>query len=308
MRHLLVVLGFLLSASFAAFAQTPATADTRTQNVILVVTDGLRWQEVFGGADSMLVFGDPRRLGGETAVVSREILEAGAAARREVLLPFLWGTVAREGQIFGNRAGGSSMAVTNGLKFSIPLQRNAFRFVDPRIDRNDFGPNPNVTVFEWLNRQPRLRGRVAAYATWDAFADIFARQRTGVMVHAGWEPPYATPRSASDSLLNRLYATTFRMWDNNAYDSFTHAVAMRDLEARRPRVVFIGYGIPMTCAFRPYDRLLGSRARWTATCSALSFAQTQPGLSGRTTLIVTTDHAWPHRDRLTDHAGCGRRR
>lgn len=25
---------------------------------------------------------------------------------------------------------------------------------DPRLDSNGYGPNPNVTVFEWLNKRP----------------------------------------------------------------------------------------------------------------------------------------------------------
>jgi hypothetical protein len=27
---------------------------------------------------------------------------------------------------------------------------------DPRVDKNEFGPNPNMSVFEWLNKQPDL--------------------------------------------------------------------------------------------------------------------------------------------------------
>jgi len=36
-------------------AQLNAQQATRTQNVILVTLDGFRWQEVFSGADSLLV-------------------------------------------------------------------------------------------------------------------------------------------------------------------------------------------------------------------------------------------------------------
>ena len=32
------------------------------------------------------------------------------------------------------------------------------------IDSNEFGPNPNPSVFEWLNGQDACRGRVAVYA------------------------------------------------------------------------------------------------------------------------------------------------
>src|SRR5688500_14030842 len=113
---LLLALFPLQASSIAAQAVPPP----RTQNVILVVTDGVRWQDVFGGADSSFVFGDQRLVGGVTAGVRRKFWRRSAAERREALLPFFWGTIARKGQVFGNRAAGSSVVVTNGLKFSYP--------------------------------------------------------------------------------------------------------------------------------------------------------------------------------------------
>jgi hypothetical protein len=289
-----------------------AQRQTRSQNVILVVTDGVRWQEVFAGADSAIIFGEPRATGRDSVALRRRFWRPTAQARRAELLPFLWSVVARDGQIFGNRTGGSTVTVTNGLKFSYPGYNEMLSgFGDPRIDRNDFGPNPNVTVFEWLNRQPQLRGRIAAFATWDAFPDIFARERSGVLVHAGWERPYASPRNALDSLLNRLYATAYREWDDNAWDAFTQSVAMRSLALQHPRVVFIGYGETDEWSHAGrYDRLLRSaravddhlRELWT-------FVQSHPSYRGRTTLIVTTDHGrgspprdWTNHDRNVDGA------
>jgi len=274
---------------------TPVAAQTerRTQNVILVVTDGLRWQEVFGGADTALIFGEPRLVGGDTVGTRRKFWRATATERRDAMMPFFWGTIARQGQVFGNRALGGTADVTNGLKFSYPGYNEMLAgFADPRIDKNDYGVNPNATVFEWLNKQPGFTGRVAAFATWDVFADIFARQRSGVFVHAGWEQPYPAPRNAADSLLNRMYATTFRMWDNNAWDSFTQAVAMRYLREHRPRVVFIGYGETDEWAHAGrYDRYLNAARTVDGYLSEIwSAVQAHPEYRGRTSLIVTTDH------------------
>ena len=291
MHRALAVLSLALLSGELAAQSRPAAL--RTRNVVLVVTDGLRWQELFNGADSSLVFGDPRAVDGDTAAIRQEFWRPSAEARRAALLPFFWSTIARGGQIFGNRREGSSASVTNGLKFSYPGYNEMLAgFGDPRIDRNEYGVNPNVTVFEWLNRQKDFRGRVAAFATWDVFADIFARDRSGVFVHAGWEPPYASPRNAADTLLNRLYAATYREWNNNAWDAFTHAVALRYLDERRPRVVFIGYGETDEWAHAGrYDRLLRSvRAVDNDLRELWSFFQSHPDYRGRTTMIVTTDH------------------
>jgi hypothetical protein len=35
--------------------ETAAAVKTKTRNILLVTTDGLRWQEVFGGADPALI-------------------------------------------------------------------------------------------------------------------------------------------------------------------------------------------------------------------------------------------------------------
>ena len=73
-----------------------------TRNVVLVTTDGLRWQEVFRGADDSLL---NKKDGGvaDPDALRREFWRETPEARREALLPFLWTTVARQGQVFGNR-------------------------------------------------------------------------------------------------------------------------------------------------------------------------------------------------------------
>jgi len=106
------------------------------------------------------------------------------------LFPFLWGVVAKQGQIFGNQAKGSVAVVTNGMAFSYPGYNEMLTgHPDPRIDRNEFGINPNLTVFEWLNRMSEFRGKVAVYGTWNVFKDIFNEQRSGLVMQAGWDLP-----------------------------------------------------------------------------------------------------------------------
>src|SRR6185503_6854427 len=137
MTTLRSLLMLLLAASASA---------QRTRNVVLIVTDGLRWQDVFTGADTSILFGDPRFLG-DTAAIRREFWRPTAEARRSAMMPFIWSTVARNGQILGNATKGSSAQVTNGLKFSYPGYNEMFSgAADPKIRSNTFGPNPNITV------------------------------------------------------------------------------------------------------------------------------------------------------------------
>src|ERR1700761_5737951 len=92
----------------------PAEA-LKTQNVVLVVSDGLRWQEVFSGADPLLMNEKNGGIWAKEAELKRAYWRATPEERRRALFPFLWGTLARQGQLFGNQTKGSIARVTNGL-------------------------------------------------------------------------------------------------------------------------------------------------------------------------------------------------
>src|SRR5580704_14751483 len=171
------------------FAAAPALAG-KTQNVVLIVSDGLRWQEVFTGADPSLL---NDKAGGSWMAepeLRQRYWRDDPAARRALLFPFLWGTVAKQGQIFGNQLKGSVAHVTNGKAFSYPgYNEMTTGYPNDAIDSNEFGPNPNATVFEWLNNMDEFRGHVAIYGTWDVYRNIFNQKRSGLIMQTGWTLP-----------------------------------------------------------------------------------------------------------------------
>jgi len=105
-----VSLLLLLLGVAAGLAQAPPAR--RTENVVVIVTDGLRWQEVFGGAEAVLISSKPGGVEDEAAT-KRAFWRETAEARREALLPFLWTVVAKQGVLWGNRMAGSSAQVAN---------------------------------------------------------------------------------------------------------------------------------------------------------------------------------------------------
>ena len=288
-RMIRLALGIALVTAVAPVrAQESAT---RTRNVVLIVTDGLRWQEVFSGAERGLI--GPAGGVADTATLLKEFWRDSPEERRKALLPFLWSTIATEGQIFGNPARGSAGTVTNGLKFSYPgYNEMILGAADPRINSNSYGPNPNVTVFEWLNAKPAYRGRVAVLATWGAFRDIFNARRSGVDVRAGWEPPFATPRGDGQALLNELFRTSTRLWEDNAFDMLTHQTLLEYVRTSAPRVLFVGYGETDEWAHAGrYDLTLRTARQVDAFIAELwQLMQSLPAYRGSTTFIITTDH------------------
>jgi phosphopentomutase/2,3-bisphosphoglycerate-independent phosphoglycerate mutase family metalloenzyme len=276
-----------------AAAPLPVAAQQRaTENVVLIVTDGFRWQELFRGADSTLINEEYGRVE-DTAALRRDFILGSPAANRRALLPFLWDSVAQNGQLYGNRDLGSSAQVTNGLKFSYPGYNEMLTGkADPRIDRNSYGPNPNVTVFEWLGRQPGFEGKVAAFGSWDAFAEIFNRDRAGIHVHAAWETPFPDAATPTSRLLNQLYATTTRIWDGMTFDAYLQAVVVEYLSRNQPRVLYLGFGETDEWAHEGrYDLYLRAAHQVDQFIADLwRTLQGMPGYAGKTTFIITTDH------------------
>lgn len=300
---LAVAVGLLLSTSAvqAQSTQSPPAA-LKTQYVMLVISDGVRWQEMFGGADASLM----GKAGGvsDTASLRRDFWRDTPASRREALFPFLWGTVAAQGQLFGDSASGSQSRITNSMKFSYPGYSETFTgFADPRIDSNNHPPNENTTVFEWLNRDAAFTGRVAAFATWNAFSRIFNAERSGVPVYDGWTrgvAPSASPRSA---LLRDLYATTIRLWPDVAFDALMQQSLLEYLSTHNPRVLFVGYGETDEFAHSgKYDFYLRSARNMDGYLAQLwARVQRDPRTRDKTTLIVSTDHGRGWGREWTDH-------
>lgn len=265
----------------------------KTQNVVLIVGDGIRWQEVFTGADPALVNENEGGSWIATDVLKKKFWRDEPGERRKVLMPFLWDTVAAHGQVFGNRALGSPGQVSNGLAFSYPGYNEMITGVpDPRIDSNEFGPNPNVSVFEWLNGQPAHRGKVAVFGTWETFGDIFNGKRSGLPIFCG--PTFLSDgtKSPRRELIEELYRTTTRLDADDPYDSFMQLAMLDYVKAHKPQALFVGYGEPDSWAHSGrYDTVLESIQNFDSFVGRLwATMQSMPEYRDRTTFIITTDH------------------
>jgi hypothetical protein len=282
----------LAGAAVQARAEdAPTATGTKTRNVVLVMTDGLRWQEVFSGADQALLNknegGGVADVDGLKARFDRDTPEA----RREALLPFISRVVAKQGRLYGDE--GEESRVTNGKNFSYPGYSEVFTgFADPRIDSNDKFPNPNVTVLEWLNSKPEYKGKVVAYGSWDVFPFILNRERSGMKVVACWDPIEGDDLTPREQMLEEAKNGVHRLWDSCGYDVFTFYAALENLKREKPRVTFIGLGETDEFAHGGrYDHYLDSARKFDKSVALLwETLQSMPEYKDNTTLILTTDH------------------
>ncbi|HTK56924.1 MAG TPA: hypothetical protein VL295_08865 [Gemmatimonadales bacterium] len=301
-----IFLLLMLGVSGDAWAQAPRTSHSapRTSNVILVVIDGVRWQEVFRGGDCTLM---NKGQGGveDTLALRARFCRGDVESARTALMPFLWGTVARQGILLGDRDHGGDGHISNTMKFSYPGYNEIVTGTpDPRIDKNEFGPNPNTTVFEWLSHRAGFAGRVRVWGTWDVFDAIFNEGRAGIPVRSGWETPFPRPRNDVERELDALWATTTRHWDYMPPDAFLQRAVLQSLRVDHPRVLFVGFGEPDEWAHdRRYDHYLGSLHAADGYLKELwETVQSLPTYRGRTTLLVLTDHGRGRTaEQWTDH-------
>jgi hypothetical protein len=289
----------------------PQTSVLRTRAVVLIVMDGFRWQEVFGGPDHRLMnykYGlaqDEKQLHKD---FWRETPEEGRAA----MMPFLWNTVAKQGQLYGNRNKGSIAQVTNGYKFSYPgYNEMSTGYPDSRINSNEFGPNPNATVFEWLNKREGFQDQVAVFGTWNTFYDIFRVKQSGLIIHAGWNLPWERNLTAAEQRLKKLYETTTQIEDDDTFDSFTHQDLLDYLANRTPRALFVGYGGTDDWAHEgKYDLVLQAAHQDDEHIAELwNTMQANPAYHDKVTFIITCDHGrgsglklWRDHDKNIDGA------
>ncbi|AMV38058.1 alkaline phosphatase family protein [Planctomyces sp. SH-PL62] len=286
----LILLGTASQATADDSRTEPTGPITKTKNVILIMSDGLRWQEVFSGADPALL---NKKDGGvaDVEATKKAYDRETPEARREALLPFLSTVVARQGRLYGDA--GNEGRVTNGKNFSYPGYSEVFTgFGDPRIDSNDKFDNPNVTVLEWLDAKPEFRGKVAAFGSWDVFPYILNRNRSGLKIVACWEPPSGEDLTPQEKLLGEVNSKVHRLWAGCGYDVFTFHIALENLKREKSRVAFIGFGETDEFAHAGrYDQYLDSARKFDGYVETLwNTLQSMPEYKDSTTLILTTDH------------------
>lgn len=303
----------LLALALAALSHPKATAaDQEFSNVILITTDGLRWQEVFQGAEEILL---SKEWGGISDTNAARALwwHPTPEERRAVLFPFLWSTVAKQGQLFGNRTLRSDVRVTNGRNFSYPGYSEFLTgHPDPAIDSNDKVLNANTNVFEWLNAKPAFAGHVAAVVNWDVLPWILNAPRAGFPVWSGFDVPPGTRRLEVPASLSEVVDHGRTVWNGVLLDTFVRSAALHAVRSMKPRALYVSYGETDDWAHEgSYDRYLRAAHNFDRFLGELwTLCQSMPEYRDRTSFVISSDHgrgpapvAWKsHGAEMTDSA------
>ncbi len=280
-------------------AQQPAPA----RNLVIFLMDGYRWEELYRGADSTILFNKHyNRI--DSAWTVTKYWAGDVQARRQKLMPFVWETIAAKGQLYGNRDAGSLVNVKNKYQFSYPGRSEAFTgYYDSAINSNDYPDNPNTNVLEFIDKQPDFHGKVAIFSSWDADARIFNRHRNGMLVNIYGEDvggpltPLQREANTWQHLLPDIFGSGERL------DAATYAMGKAYLLAQHPRVLYIDLGDPDDFAHAgDYGDYLDAAHYADAMFKDIwTTLQQDPFYKDKTALLVFPDHGRGVGPQWTDH-------
>ena len=282
---------FLLGALVLA-ALVSCNKGDNDPRLVIITFDGLRWQEVFGGADPELAQ-NPKFVGNLNELKSKYLRET-PEERREALLPFLWSYAPQHGYLLGNRHKGSLMQLSNTMNFSYPGYSEMFCgwADDERINYNDPIPNPNQSVLEVVNADLRYKGKVMLYSSWESIRFAVNNDRGGFPGSSGHEPGY--PDTEVIRLMQDVDAGTpdWGFGSSERLDCITFGLAMETLTKEHPKVFYVGFGDTDEFAHSgAYDKYLDA-AHWTDLYirRIVEYCESQPFYKGKTTYLLLCDH------------------
>lgn len=266
-------------------------AQRKTENVILITLDGMRWQEVFGGAESKLL--SNKNFVHDSARTAKLAWAQTPEERRDKLMPFFWQVIAKQGQLYGNRNLGNKVNVSNKMWFSYPGYNEILTgFADDiHITSNDSFDNPNKNVLEFIAGQPGFQGKVAAFTSWENFPWIINTHRNGIPVNAGWMKADSSPNE-SELLLNDLSSQLPNLTGDTRLDALTFHYGFEYLKKNKPRMLYFSFDETDHFAHEgQYDRYLASAHYIDGFIRTLwEWVQTQPEYKDKTIVIITADH------------------
>lgn len=298
---------FLLLITTVVVA-TAMAQHRKTENLIIVTLDGMRWQEVFKGVDPVLM--NDSTFNQDREGIKQKFWAEEVAERRKKLFPFFWTTIAQHGQLYGNRQLDNKVDNANPHWFSYPGYNEIFTgYPDTAVNSNDKILNKHENVLEFINKQQGYKDRVAAFSTWDVFPYILNEPRSGVYVNADIDTiPFKAPGLR---LLNDMQFLTTKPIGVRP-DIITYMAAREYLKEYKPKVLYIAFDETDDFAHAGmYDQYLGSAHAEDAMIRDIwNTVQSMPAYKDKTTLLVTVDHGrgdkeksnWKHHGRKIEDA------
>ncbi len=277
--------------SFLPAAHTQNTANRSTTNhpnLIVLTTDGLRWQELYRGLDVELCNSVPEH--------KNHFIQYGLSDpqhSREKIFPFIWNTFSKTANFYGNRDLKNKIDTKNYHRFSYPgYSEMLCGIFDPKVNSNAKVYNKNVSVLEDLNHSYAYAGQVVAFTSWDLFPYILHESRSGIMINSGWEEVqqgYLSPTLLKLNAANR----SIPVWKKDTrYDDLTWQMSLEYLKSNHPKILFVSLDATDYHAHQGnYKEYIEAAHQFDLYVEEMwETIQCDPFYRDNTFLLLTTDH------------------
>ncbi len=259
---------FVLAVACLFALVAPAMAATvkpgqGSGNVILLMLDGVRWQEVFRTDKTGLLF--------------KHLFQEHLA----------------EGQIFGNVDKDAAMTVSNSALLSLPAYQSIMSGETQPCSGNGCGRLGVETFQERAVSELKLnRLKVATIASWDKIPDAVEHVEGATFVNAAYDKLNDGTYDPEFEAINEAQVKDPAPWDGARFDRYTWAHSMHYLKKHHPRFLFISLDDSDEWGHKnEWDNYLASLRQYDNWIHEL--IQTLQGMGeygANTTLLVTTDH------------------
>lgn len=287
---------FTLLITTILFAQEP--------KIIVITMDGVRWKEVFRGADKYLI--NQANFTSSIPTYKEKYFVEDSIQRRELLMPFTWNKISEDGIILGNRDEHNYVNLTNKSLWSYPGYNEIITGKPDNINiiNNDDVLNPNISIFEYINNIPTYNQKVMVFGSWNVFPYIFNQRRSGLLINAGYQQSLNQEKSPKEELLDKVQMQMPRHWKNTRFDIFTHEYVLEALKNQKPKIVYIGYGEADDFGHdKSYNNYLDAINRNDKMIEEIwNYIQSDPFYKDQTTLLITTDHGRGNYYEWVDHS------
>lgn len=264
------LLSYVVLCAVVWFSDNSATANSSSGNVILLMLDGVRWQEVFQGVDSHL-----------------------ATKESGEIFTNLHGELENQGLLFGDPSDDSQMSVANRAFLSLPAYQSIMSGFPQPCKSNTCGRIGVETFQERLVRDLSLeRNQVATIGSWINIAHAVEHLPGATFVNTGVDPLDDKTSDPVFGEINDEQSRNLPQWEAARLDRYTYGHAMHYLKKYRPRFMFISLQDSDEWAHHGnYDNYVNTLRHYDRVIKELVDALKSMGEYGRnTTLLVTTDH------------------
>jgi len=272
-------------------SQTCFSQQSTVENIFIITTDGFRWQELFTGADSAILFNS--KYVHDTSLMRHMYWADSQHERRKKLMPFLWNFVSEKGQLWGNRNYGNEVSVNNPYRFSYAGYNEIFTgFADRSVIVNKPKRNRNKNVFSFLNSLPAFKSKVAVFGSWNLMSYILNLGKDSIPVNAGYDLQESDTLTETETITNAIQQISEYNKMSTRADILTFTLATEYIRRKHPRIVYISLGETDEFAHHgEYDNYLNQANQFDKMLSELwGLIQRDVFYKDKTSLFITTDH------------------